>query len=321
MLSVNQNSPLPIAIFLMGPTASGKTDLAVALTRHLPCDIISVDSALVYRDMDIGSAKPDPATLAQAPHRLISFLDPSEPYSAAQFRNNALREMASITQAGRIPLLVGGTMLYFKVLLEGIADLPPADPAVRAALVAEAAELGWPAMHAKLATVDPDAAARLHPNHSQRILRALEVHHQTGLPLSRLQQQQNPEPLPYRTIQLALMPEDRDILHQRIEHRFDRMLASGFIDEVRLLYQRGDLHTDLPSIRAVGYRQAWDFLAGHITETELRETGIAATRQLAKRQLTWLKSWADLHWLHTQEPFDLDKVTREALKALHNAGI
>lgn len=321
MLSANQNRALPPAIFLMGPTASGKTDLAVALSQHLPCDIISVDSALVYRGMDIGSAKPDAVTLAQAPHRLISFLDPSEPYSAAQFRQDALREMASISQAGHIPLLVGGTMLYFKVLLEGIADLPPADPAVRAALDAEAGISGWPAMHTKLAAVDPEAAARLHPNHSQRILRALEVFQQTGIPLSRLQQQQNPDPLPYRPIQLALMPEDRGTLHQRIEQRFDRMLANGFIDEVRSLYQRGDLHPDLPAIRAVGYRQAWDYLAGHITETQFRENGIAATRQLAKRQQTWLRSWANLHCLYTQEPFDLDKVTEAALKVLQNAGI
>lgn len=305
----------------MGPTASGKTDLAVALTEHLPCDIISVDSALVYRGMDIGSAKPDAATLARAPHRLISFLDPSEPYSAAQFRRDALREIADIQSRGRIPLLVGGTMLYFKVLLEGIADLPAADPSIRAALAAEAAHLGWPAMHDKLAAVDPETAARLHPNHSQRILRALEVYQQTGIPLSRLQKEQLPEALPFRPLQLALMPEDREVLNLRIEQRFGRMLAAGFVDEVRHLYQRGDLHPDLPSIRAVGYRQAWGYLAGHITDTEMRDAGIAATRQLAKRQLTWLRSWHDLHWLHTQEPFDLKKVTTEALKALRRGGI
>lgn len=321
MLSANPNGTLPPAIFLMGPTASGKTDLAAALTAHLPCEIISVDSALVYRGMDIGSAKPDAATLAKAPHRLISFLDPSEPYSAAQFREDALREMASITQAGRIPLLVGGTMLYFKVLLEGIADLPAANPLIRAVLTAEAAQSGWPAMHEKLAVVDPEAAARLHPNHSQRILRALEVFQQTGTPLSHLQKRQNSSPLPFRPIQLALMPEERDVLNQRIAHRFDRMLAEGLIDEVRSLYERGDLNPDLPSIRAVGYRQAWDFLAGHITDTQLRDTGLAATRQLAKRQLTWLRSWKDLHWLYTQEPFDLEEVTRSALKILQHAGI
>jgi tRNA dimethylallyltransferase len=321
MLSVNQNATLPPAIFLMGPTASGKTDLAVALTEHLPCDIISVDSALVYRGMDIGTAKPDAAILARAPHRLISFLDPAEAYSAAQFRRDALIEIAAITAAGRIPLLVGGTMLYFKVLLEGIAELPTSDLAIRAALTEEAERTGWPAMHAKLALVDPEAAARLHPNHSQRILRALEVYQQTGIPLSRLQHQQRPESLPFRPVQLALMPEDREVLNQRIEQRFDKMLASGFVDEVRALYERGDLHPDLPAIRAVGYRQAWDYLAGNITDIQLRDTGIAATRQLAKRQLTWLRSWADLHRLTTQEPFELQKVTTTALKVLKNAGI
>lgn len=321
MLSANPKPTLPPAIFLMGPTASGKTDLAVALTEHLPCDIISVDSALVYRGMDIGTAKPDAAILARAPHHLISFLDPAESYSAAHFRRDALHEIAAITAAGRIPLLVGGTMLYFKVLLEGIAELPPSDPVIRAVLTAEAERTGWPAMHAKLALADPEAAARLHPNHSQRILRALEVYQQTGIPLSRLQQQQRPESLPFRPIQLALMPEDREVLNQRIEQRFDRMLADGFVDEVRALYERDDLHPDLPAIRAVGYRQAWDYLAGNITDIQLRDTGIAATRQLAKRQLTWLRSWADVHWLHTQEPFELQKVTTTALKVLKNVGI
>lgn len=305
----------------MGPTASGKTDLAVALCQHLPCDIISVDSALVYRGMDIGSAKPDAATLAKAPHRLISFLDPAEPYSAAQFRQDALREIANIHANGRIPLLTGGTMLYFKVLLEGIADLPPANPDIRVSLMQEAREAGWPAMHAKLALVDPDTAARLHPNHSQRILRALEVYQQTGATLSYLQQQQTPEPLPFRPVQLALAPADRETLNQRITQRFEQMLANGLIEEVQALYQRGDLHADLPAIRAVGYRQTWDYLAGNLTEAELRETGIAATRQLAKRQLTWLRSWAGLHWLHTQEPFDLKTVTGAALKTLQDAGI
>jgi tRNA dimethylallyltransferase len=312
---------LPPAIFLMGPTASGKTDLAVALTEHLPCDIISVDSALVYRGMDIGTAKPDAATLARAPHKLISFLDPSEPYSAAQFRLDAMREMADITARGRIPLLVGGTMLYFKVLLEGIADLPPADPAIRAELSADAERLGWPALHAQLAAVDPETAARLHPNHSQRILRALEVYRQTGTPLSTLQKQQHTEPLPWQIVQLALMPDDREALNRRIEQRFDKMLAGGFVDEVRALHARGDLHSDLPAIRSVGYRQTWDFLDGKLDETGLRDTGIAATRQLAKRQLTWLRSWPDLHQLVSTEPFDLKKVTQTALKVLASAGI
>ncbi len=322
---VTANTPtLPRAIFLMGPTASGKTDVAVELTKKLPCDIISVDSALVYRGMDIGSAKPDSHILMQAPHRLISFLDPSEPYSAAQFRRDALREIQNIVQAGRIPLLVGGTMLYFKVLLEGIADLPVADPTLRAVLTAEATRIGWPAMHQKLAAVDPAAAAQLHPNHSQRILRALEVHTLTGTALSTLQQQQQQqqaEPLPFHPVQLALLPDDREALHRRIERRFDRMLEEGFMDEVRQLYQRGDLHPDLPAIRAVGYRQAWDYLAGATTAVEMRDAGIAATRQLAKRQLTWLRGWSQLHTISTQEPFDEEKVTQATLKILSANGI
>lgn len=321
MLSVNPHTALPDAIFIMGPTASGKTDLAVALTEHLPCDIISVDSALVYRGMDIGTAKPDAATLAHAPHRLISFLDPSEPYSAASFRADALREMAAITAAGRIPLLVGGTMLYFKVLLEGIADLPPADQALRARLTAEAERLGWPAMHARLATIDPVTAARLHPNHSQRILRALEVHSQTGTPLSAWHARQAQEPFPYHPRQLALLPTDRAALYQRIERRFDHMLANGLIGEVQQLHQRGDLSPDLPAIRAVGYRQVWDFLDGQLDAAGLRTSGIAATRQLAKRQLTWLRSWPDLYRLPITEPSDLKKVTEAALKVLVSPGI
>lgn len=319
---VTANSPtLPRAIFLMGPTASGKTDVAVELTKKLPCDIISVDSALVYRGMDIGSAKPDNRILMQAPHLLISFLDPSASYSAAQFRRDAVREIHDIVQAGRIPLLVGGTMLYFKVLLEGIADLPVADPALRATLTAEAAHIGWPAMHQKLSVIDPIAAAQLHPNHSQRILRALEVHALTGTPLSTLQQQQTAEPLPFHPVQLALIPNDRDTLHQRIEQRFDHMLRAGLIDEVRQLYQRGDLHPDLPAIRAVGYRQVWEHLAGKLTEAEMRAAGIAATRQLAKRQLTWLRSWPSLQTVPVQEPFQLEKVTEAVLKILSANGI
>jgi tRNA dimethylallyltransferase len=321
MLSANSDATSPNTIFLMGPTASGKTDLAVALAKHLPCDVISVDSALVYRGLDIGAAKPDNQTLAHTPHRLISFLDPLESYSAAQFRRDALREIADIHAHGRIPLLVGGTMLYFKVLLEGIADLPPADTDTRKALTDEAERLGWPAMHAKLALVDPESAARLHPNHSQRILRALEVHALTGSTLSALQQQQLPEPLPFKPIQLALMPADRNVLNNRIAQRFNRMLAEGFVDEVRALYQRGDLDANLPAIRAVGYRQVWDYLSGLINETQMREAGIAATRQLAKRQLTWLRSWKDLHWLLTEEPFDSEEVTQAALKLLERAGI
>ncbi len=304
----------------MGPTASGKTDLAVALTECLPCDIISVDSAMIYRGMDIGTAKPDTTTLARAPHRLINLLDPSEPYSAAQFRRDALREMSAITARGRIPLLVGGTMLYFKVLLEGIAELPAADPALRAAVTWEAESIGWPAIHARLAAVDPSMAARLHPNHSQRILRAWEVYCLTGQPMSALQKQQASEPLPWSVTQLALMPA-RDAVHLRIAQRFDAMLSHGLIDEVRALHARGTLSPDLPAIRSVGYRQVWEFLDGETTANQMHDKAVFATRQLAKRQFTWLRSWPHLHNLPTREPFDIKKVLYIALKLLANIGI
>jgi tRNA dimethylallyltransferase len=294
------NEPsLPPAIFLMGPTAAGKTALAFALCEQLPCEIISVDSALIYRGMDIGTAKPTREELQNYPHRLIDIRDPAEIYSAAEFRADALQEMAAIAAAGKIPLLVGGTMLYFKTLLEGLAELPPADADLRRELEAKAARLGWPALHAELTAVDPITAAKLHPNHSQRIQRALEVYLLTGVPLSSRHAEQEEAAFPYQVLQLAIAPYLREVLHQRIALRFEQMLAQGFIDEVRDLYQRGDLHTDLPSIRAVGYRQAWDFLGGEIDQPQLLANGIAATRQLAKRQLTWLRKWPDLHWLYT----------------------
>jgi tRNA dimethylallyltransferase len=290
---------LPPAIFLMGPTAAGKTALAFNLCEQLPCEIISVDSALIYRGMDIGTAKPTREELKKYPHRLVDIRDPAEIYSAAEFRVDALQEMAAITVAGKIPLLVGGTMLYFKTLLEGLAELPPADAELRRELEAKASRLGWPALHAELAEVDPLTAAKLHPNHSQRIQRALEVYLLTGVPLSSRHAAQQDSVFPYQVLQLAIAPHSREVLHQRIALRFEQMLAQGFIDEVRALYQRGDLHTDLPSIRAVGYRQAWDFLVGEIDQPQLLANGIAATRQLAKRQLTWLRKWPDLHWLYT----------------------
>ena len=305
----------------MGPTASGKTDLAIALTRLLPCDIISVDSAQVYRGMDIGSAKPGPDVLTDTPHRLISFLDPSEPYSAACFRHDAIREMESIQQNGRIPLLVGGTMLYFKVLQQGIAELPAADSEWRKQLTEEASRSGWPALHARLAEVDPETAARLHPNHSQRIMRALEVHALTGIPLSSWHARQAPTPAPWRFIQMALSPADKTVLDRRIEQRFQRMLEEGFLDEVRQLHARGDLHAGLPAIRSVGYRQAWAMLEGQISPDRWVNEAIRATRQLARRQMTWLRQWPDLHWLHTEEPFSLEAVSRDALKILGHAGI
>lgn len=274
----------------MGPTASGKTALAVGLVERFPVEIISVDSALVYRDMDIGTAKPDAATLARAPHHLLDIRDPTETYSAAAFCDDARRLMADITARGRVPLLVGGTMLYFRALLQGLDDLPRADAALRKELEGEAAARGWPALHAELATVDPATAARLAPNDSQRIGRALEIFRLTGTPMSALLDRVQSE-LPYRVLQLALIPSDRAVLHQRIATRFDAMLAEGLVDEVESLRRRYALHVDLPSMRAVGYRQAWVYLDGEIDLKGLREQGIAATRQLAKRQLTWLRSW------------------------------
>ncbi|WP_076577211.1 tRNA (adenosine(37)-N6)-dimethylallyltransferase MiaA [Aeromonas sp. RU39B] len=287
---------LPRALFLMGPTASGKTDLAIALTKVLPCDIISVDSALIYRGMDIGTAKPSAAELAQAPHRLIDILDPAVSYSAADFRRDALREMQEIASRGRIPLLVGGTMLYFKALLEGLSPLPSADADVRRQLEEEAARLGWQALHDELTRLDPVAGARIHPNDPQRLTRALEVYRVSGKTLTELTQIQG-EALPYRVSQFAIAPEERSELHRRIELRFDLMLNAGFEDEVRRLRERSDLHPELPAIRCVGYRQMWDYLSGEVGYDEMRSRGIAATRQLAKRQMTWLRSWSDVNWL------------------------
>ena len=283
---------LPPASFLMGPTASGKTALAVSLLERFPLEIISVDSALVYRGMDIGSAKPDAATLARAPHHLLDIRDPTEAYSAAAFCDDAKRLMADIVARGRVPLLVGGTMLYFRALLQGLDDLPRADPALRKQLEAEAAARGWPALHAELAQVDPVTAARLAPNDSQRIGRALEIFRLTGTPMAALLDRAQSE-LPYRVLQLALIPSDRAVLHQRIAARFDAMLAEGLIDEVERLRRDYVLTPDLPAMRAVGYRQAWAYLDGEIDLKELREQGIAATRQLAKRPLTGLRSWPD----------------------------
>ncbi|MEN6629641.1 MAG: tRNA (adenosine(37)-N6)-dimethylallyltransferase MiaA [Sulfuricella sp.] len=273
----------------MGPTASGKTGVAVELVQRLSCEIVSVDSALVYRSMDIGTAKPDAATLALAPHHLIDIIDPTQSYSAAQFRADALRLMAEITARGKIPLLTGGTMLYFKALQQGLDDLPQADPTIRAAIDAMATEKGWPAMHAELARLDPTTAARLNPADSQRIQRALEVCKITGRPMSALFGQGAAAELPYRVIALALQPSDRAVLHQRIAQRFDAMLAQGLIEEVQQLRRTFALEPTMPSMRCVGYRQAWQYLDGEFGLAELREKGIAATRQLAKRQLTWLR--------------------------------
>lgn len=298
-------APVPPAIFLMGPTASGKTDLAIELARLLPVELISVDSALIYRGMDIGTAKPDAELLAAHPHRLVDIRDPAESYSAAEFRADALAAMAEITAAGRIPLLVGGTMLYFKALLEGLADMPGADAGVRAEIEALAATAGWGEIHRQLAEVDPVSAARIHPNDPQRLLRALEVYRVSGQSMTAhraLQMSANADSngapqtqLPYTVAQLILAPGRREVLHARIAERFNLMLEQGFIDEVSALRERPDLHPGLPSMRSVGYRQVWEFLEGDCTREEMVARGVAATRQLAKRQLTWLRGWPAAH--------------------------
>ncbi|WP_313063726.1 tRNA (adenosine(37)-N6)-dimethylallyltransferase MiaA [Atlantibacter hermannii] len=303
---------LPKAIFLMGPTASGKTALAINLRKTLPVELISVDSALIYQGMDIGTAKPTSEELAQAPHRLLDMLDPAQAYSAADFRRDALKEMAEITASGRIPLLVGGTMLYFKALLEGLSPLPSANADIRARIEQQAAEQGWDALHRELQEIDPVAARRIHPNDPQRLSRALEVFFISGKTLTELTQTSG-EALPYQVHQFAIAPASRELLHQRIEQRFHQMLASDFEAEVRALFARGDLHTDMPSIRCVGYRQMWSYLAGEIPYDDMVYRGICATRQLAKRQMTWLRGWEGVHWLDSENP---EKARQEVLQVL-----
>ncbi len=288
----------PPVIFLMGPTASGKTALAIELTKRLPCDIISVDSALIYKGMDIGTAKPTDEEQHEAPHRLLDILDPKDAYSAADFRRDALHEIESIIAQGRIPLLVGGTMLYYKALLEGLSPLPAADPEIRAEIEAEAKNKGWESLHKALAEIDPVSAARIHPNDPQRLSRALEVFRITGKSLTELTQQKG-EPLPYDVHQFAISPVDRAVLRERIAERFHLMISQGFENEVRKLYTRGDLHIDLPSIRCVGYRQMWEYLDGQLSYDEMVYRGIVATCQLAKRQMTWLRGWENVTWLET----------------------
>ena len=293
----------PPAIFLMGPTASGKTGLALWLAERFPLDIISVDSAQVYRGMDIGTAKPDAVTLARVPHRLIDIRDPGESYSAAEFRRDAQAEMAEIWRAGRIPLLVGGTMLYFRALTGGLSELPSADPATREKLTLEAAQLGWPVLHERLRQVDPESAARIHPRDPQRIQRALEVFELTGRKLSELQHspaQEPPSSSAFRALRLVVCPSARSVLHQRIEARFAGMLDRGFLAEVEALRTRGDLNPGLPSMRCVGYRQAWTHLQGEIDLPEMTRRSVVASRQLAKRQLTWLRQDSEALW------YDLD---------------
>jgi tRNA dimethylallyltransferase len=284
----------------MGPTASNKSDFALRLHQLLPVDIISVDSALVYRDMDIGTAKPTWQQRQVVRHRLIDIRDPVQTYSAAEFRSDALQAIAESVQVGRIPLLVGGTMLYFKVLLHGLACLPAADTKVRQQLEQQAASVGWPALHQQLVQIDPPAAARIHPHDTQRLSRALEVFLLTGRPLTELIQQSE-TPLPYQFKQVALAPTDRTQHHRKIEQRFQQILTAGFEQEVYTLRQRGDLHRDLPALRAVGYRQMWRYLEGEISQQEMVYQAICATRQLAKRQMTWLKSWPDRQWLDSNQ--------------------
>ncbi|MGA9572988.1 MAG: tRNA (adenosine(37)-N6)-dimethylallyltransferase MiaA [Lysobacterales bacterium] len=310
--SVVNSLVLPAAVFLMGPTASGKTGLAVELCQRFPLEIISVDSALVYRGMDIGTAKPDTEILSLAPHRLIDIRDPAEHYSAADFCADALREMDAITSAGKVPLLVGGTMLYFRALENGLSELPAADPKVREQLEQQAAKLGWPGMHEILRQKDPQAAERIHPNDPQRIQRALEVISLSGQSMSDLYGQTAAYKLGYRLHKIIISPEPRSILHKRIEKRFDRMIGAGFVDEMKGLFSRSDLNADLPSMRAVGYRQAWAWLEGKYTFEQMREKAIAATRQLAKRQLTWLRRESASVWYDLQA----DGAKQEVIDAL-----
>lgn len=311
----------PRAIFIMGPTASGKTALAMRLYDALNCEIISVDSVLIYQGMDIGSAKPSPAELQRYPHHLIDILPPTDSYSVAQFRADALRLMHDIVQRGKTPLLVGGTMMYFNILLKGMSEVPNASSEIRESILQQAQTLGWAAMHEQLANIDPVSASRIHPNDPQRLQRALEVFYASGKTMTQwreleLQQQQD---FPFAPLQFAVMPDQRAVLHQRIAKRFDAMLEQGFQQEVEGLMARGDLHKDLPSIRAVGYRQMWEHLQDEYDWQTMRDKGIAATRQLAKRQITWLRSWRNLQWLYSyqeDEKHSTDKLLDRWQKAV-----
>lgn len=319
-------SELPPAIFLMGPTASGKTDLAIALQDHLAVELINVDSAQVYRQLDIGSAKPDQATLKKAPHHLIDIRDPLDAYSAADFLADATRVMAEITARGNIPLLVGGTMLYFKVLLEGLSKMPEANPEIRDQIQRQADSEGWPAVYQQLQAVDAETAAGLHPNHSQRIQRALEVYRVAGVPMSVLRREENIGGIAeqYAIKQLALVPVNRKLIHRRIEQRFHKMMEQGFEAEVKALYQRGDLNADLPAIRSVGYRQIWQYLDGQCSLDEAIEKAVAASRQLAKRQITWLRNWPQSVEIDIDCEtglLSIDRMLEVALKKLSGAPI
>lgn len=309
----------PPAIFILGPTASGKTALSMQLADRFPVELVSIDSAQVFRDMNIGTAKPDAATLQRYPHHLIDLISPEESYSAAQFCTDALRVMADITARGKVPVIVGGTMLYYKALTEGLADLPQADPELRTAIDTEAAARGWPALHAELAKLDPETAARLKPNDSQRIQRALEVVRLTGEPMAAIYARQQRAPLPYRRLTIALMPTERAWLHERIALRFDEMLAQGLVAETEALRAKYRLHGDLPSMRCVGYRQVWDMLEGQMPAAELRDRGIFATRQFAKRQITWLNSLPNLALFDCLKPGLTETIDTNVAHFLTNA--
>ncbi len=334
-LSVTEH--LPLAVCLMGPTAAGKTDLALSLTERMPFEIVSVDSALIYRGMDIGTAKPDKTLLARAPHRLIDIIEPSETYSVARFYQDALKEMQAITAAGKVPLLVGGTMMYYRIIQQGIANLPSADEQVREQILQEAAQHGWPYLHELLAKVDPESAQRIKPGDPQRLQRALEVYRVTGKTMTQIWQEQAQTTgknraagytendadndsaglpaLSYRFLNLSIAPQNRKELHERIAQRFDAMLANGFVEEVKTFYHDESIHAEMPSMRCVGYRQVWDYLDGNLSYDSMRERGIIATRQLAKRQLTWLRAWPNLYQLDTNDT----KVLAKALKIVENA--
>ncbi len=317
---MSRPAPVPPAILLMGPTASGKTGVVFELVQRLPLEVISVDSAQIYRDMDIGTAKPSPEELARCPHHLIDILSPEEAYSAARFRADALRLMDEITARGHVPLLAGGTMLYFKALREGLSQLPQAEPELRREIDEQARARGWPALHAELARLDPQAAARLHPTDAQRIQRALEIVRLTGRPLADSYAAKTDAAPPFRLIPLALLPSDRAALHERIARRFDAMLEQGLVNEVAALRSRYHLSLELPSMRAVGYRQVWGYLEGETDFAAMRMKGIVATRQLAKRQMTWLRA------MHGIEVFDClagdlaDRVARSIDRSLGSRG-
>ncbi len=291
----------PAAVFIMGPTASGKTDLAIELVKHYPFEIISVDSALVYKEMDIGTAKPTPEELEMAPHRLIDFLDPSQAYSTARFRTDALTAMADIHSRDKIPLLVGGTMLYHRSLLYGLSELPKADESVRSQIEAEAKLKGADFMHQKLKAVDPLAANKIHPNDPQRVQRALEVYQISGKSMTQLQKENQAEALDCEVYKIIVAPESRELLRERIAARFNNMINEGFIEEVEKLFARGDLDLSMPSIRAVGYRQVWEYLEGKTDKKQMIERGITITRQFAKRQMTWLRREEDALWIATED--------------------